>query len=67
MGLFEFVIGELIFWWRHNTNPDYEVHFCITKFFSRRIKQSDCSFHNKLNYNVLNKNKTIVYTITIYL
>ena len=33
MGLFEFVIGELIFWWRHNTNPDYEVHFCINQIF----------------------------------
>jgi len=25
MGLFEFVVGETICWWRHNTNPGYQV------------------------------------------
>jgi len=25
MGLFEFVVGEWICWWRHNTNPGYQV------------------------------------------
>jgi len=25
MGLFEFVIGEWICWWRHNTNPGHQV------------------------------------------
>jgi len=25
MGVFEFVDGEWICWWRHNTNPGYQV------------------------------------------
>jgi len=25
MGLFEFVIGERICWWRHNTNQCYQI------------------------------------------
>jgi len=25
MGLFEFVVGEWICWWRHNTNTGYRV------------------------------------------
>jgi hypothetical protein len=25
MGLFEFVVGEIIFWQCHNTNPGYQV------------------------------------------
>jgi len=25
MGLFEFVCGEWIRWWRHNTNPDHHI------------------------------------------
>ena len=46
MGLFEFVVGECICWWHHNTNPGYQVQ----PFFSRRISQADCSIHIKLNY-----------------
>jgi len=25
MELFEFVVSEWIYWWRHNTNPGYQV------------------------------------------
>ena len=47
MWLFEFVVGEWICVWRHNTNPRLSS---ITKIFSRRISQSECSIKIKLNY-----------------
>jgi hypothetical protein len=45
MGLFEFVVGEWIYWWCQNTNQVIKYN----QFFSRRISQSNCSIHIKLN------------------
>jgi hypothetical protein len=33
MWLFEFVVGEWISWWRHNTNPGYQ--------YSKNFLQAD--------------------------
>jgi hypothetical protein len=46
MWLFEFVVGEWIRWWHHNTNQ----LLSIAKIFSRRISQSACSTQTELNY-----------------